>query len=262
MKNKFPLVLSSFYLDFSFPGHFSNETRLFINIPYCGEYIQNNKEINFLTICYEMNSSFNKNDCIINEMNSGLKIMISTSTIDLKCIKNIKKSNIINALELNNATSNNLLLFDSEKEFYSLIINSVNQFIDSSYGQPWLNFTKQKYLNYIKKTPTIYLTNKTKEIDLNYETEKITKFIKEVKFNFTKILDISTLNILDNEKEFKKLNISFNNNKIMSQIIPNQLLGENSITELIKIIKTLNYYKLSEDIKPTNNSLIKYKKKI
>jgi hypothetical protein len=254
---KYPLSLSTYYLDFSYPGELSLQTRFFINIPFQGKSIVPDEQIKLLEICFDMNSLFNKEGYKSkNNIDLGLTILLGLTAIDLpaKNSKEYFKKKITDGDE--NFKMN--YFFDSEKELYEAFINTVRKFLEEAYDDKWFNFIKQSMDKYEKKS--LLFNEKEKEKYFSQQPNKINKFITETIDRLELMLNSSIIN----EDFFEKYRVSLKQNErsIVNQIMNSVPLEElTHVIELNKISKTYQYYKLSNEL-PINESNSKPKNKI
>ena len=254
---KYPLSLSTYYLDFSYPGELSLQTRFFINFPFQGQSIVDGGEIKLLQICFDMNSVFNKEGYKSKEnIDVGLTILLDLNSIYLP----VKNSKEYFKKKISEGDENFKLdyFFDSEKELYESFIPTVKSFLENAYDDKWINFVKQSMDKYEKKS--LLFNEKEKENYLSKQPEKINNFISETLNRLETIMNSSLIN----EELFDKYRISLKQNErsIVNQIMNSVPLEElTHIIELNKICKTCQYYKLSNEL-PRNESNSKSKNKI
>lgn len=260
MNTLYPLSLNAYYLDFSYPGQFTVETRLFITLPYAGQAISENKITDLLEICLEMNSVFGKKgyEPPNKGIDIGLKVMIGNTNISMP--KEKLKENFEHALTQQNPTHSEHYFFETEQDLYKNLVPALSKFISEAYSDNWIDFAQKCREKYMKKTPVIYLTKEEKDenIYLQKESDKINKFIGDALERVQLILNASKVD----EELFKELNMSVNGGSgIASQILGTVPINERTeVIELGKVIKTLQYFTLSDELENQNSSKPKVKK--
>ncbi len=247
-KNLYPISINSYHLNFSFPGSFNLESRIFLTIPYVGEFIQEKLETNLLTICFEMNSIFNlgRNNSFGEDL--GLKIMLSSEKV-LISGKNIEKD-YGSYWKEKEEKEIKTFFYQDEKELYKNIITSFENFIKESHGEKWMEFfllSREKYKN---KTPVVFLVKDNTNLgeDIIKEHEKISKFTIDATNRLRNILDSQTFGY----EELTKNNVSYSNNNVFPQILPKDKNISLEADELIKINRRWQYYKLSDSLNSEN----------
>lgn len=255
--NKYPLSLSAYYLDFSYPGELSLQTRFFINIPFSGQNIIASKTIDLLQICFDMNSVFNKESYKSKDnIDLGLTVLLDLNSINLPN-KNSKKhfKKMLSDGDVNFKID---YFFDSEQELYESLIPTIKSFLENAYDDKWLSFVKQSMDKYEKKN--LLFKDKQKEDYFSQQPNKINNFISETLNRINFIINASVIG----EEEFEKYRISLKSNErsIVNQILNSVPVEEIAhVIELNKICKTYQYYKLSAEL-PINESNSKPKNKI
>lgn len=261
MNKIYPLSLSAYYLNFSYPGQLNLETRVFVSIPFASQSMEKNQKMEFVELCFEMNSAFNKHKANIeeNSVDPGLKVMMGINQIDIPG-KNIKKY-FEEKMKEDGVTCKKNYFFNSEEDLYNNMKSSVSNFLLDSYEKNWINFTKNSREKYLKGSLSIYPSEleKDENVYLKKELLKIDKFVEEVQ----KVINILLGAKKVDEKLLKQLNVSLvsNGGGISSQILASTpLTDRDEVIELNKLIKTFNYYTLSKELPKQDSSRPKIKK--
>jgi hypothetical protein len=247
--NQYPLTLSAYYLDFSFPGAMKLETRFFIYIPFQGEYIQGNQSIKLIELGFDMNSVFNAEGYKSKDnIDLGLNILIDIRSIYLP--KKDTFQYFINQLSENNENVKENHLFPSEKDLYSSIRDKVKEFLEKAYSKEnWLKFVKERIAKNNKK---ISFSDEEQTIYLNNQSAKIDNFINET---LNRVDAIFNSSIID-EDFFNKYRITLKQHamSIVNQILSSVPLEEiTHVQELNKMVKTYQFYSLNNEL-PRNKS--------
>jgi hypothetical protein len=248
-KNTYPLSLSSYHLNFSYPGAFNLESRIFLTIPYSGEYLQEKMETNLLSICFEMNSVFNlgRNNDFGQDL--GLKIMLNAEKILIND-ENVEE-NYCSYFKEKEEKEVKTIFFQEEKELYKNIISSFETFILESHGEKWMEFFLENREKYKKKTPVVFLVNDKENLgdEIIKEHERIDKFTTDSISRLKNILNSQSFGY----EELIKNNIIYSNPSIVSQVLGGNQEVNSTADELIKINRCFQYYKLSDELKISND---------
>jgi len=245
MNNQLPLIFSAYYLDFSYPGQFNAETRAFINIPCADQVLQKNKEINFLSICFEMNSVFDKEGYFDKQYNvdNGLKVMLKTNKI---IVPNFNDKKLLTNLELKDADINQIYIYDEEFGLYKNIVSKFENFLINAYSDNWIDFYSQKRKEFNEK----YEVTQNNSISTNDERNKLDKFIMQSVDRLQKIL----IQDLYDERVIKHLNLSYTNNELTNVFNTNLKDNITPVDELLKIAKRNSYFELKNELDIKNES--------
>lgn len=256
--NKYPLSLSAYYLDFSYPGHITLETRFFINIPFSGQELHGNKKISLLELCFDMNSTFNKEGYKSkDDIELGLTVQVATKFFDLPKTNSFDylKKQLIDGSEKVKEDFG----FNSEKDLYESLMPLVKRFLTDVYSKEnWIKFTEECFVKLEKRK--IHFNEEEKQSYLASQPQKIENFINETLNRLELILKATVLN----EEFFNKYRISI---KPHERSIVNQIMNSVDLEELTPVIelnnfsKTYQYYSLSNEL-PINESNSKPKTKI
>lgn len=237
MNNQLPLIFSAYYLDFSYPGQFNAETRTFINLPCADQALTKNKEIDFLSICFEMTSVFDREGYFDKTHNTdnGLKVMLKVNKVNLSMLT---EQNLINKLELNDSNINQMYVCDEEFGLYKNMVSRFENFLVNSYSDNWINFYSEKRQNFNKK----YNVDGEFE-NTNDERNKLDKFIMQSVNRLQKML---TEDLFD-EKIIKNLNLTSIDDSFSNSF--NKMAGNiNPLEELMKIAKKNSYFELKDEL--------------
>lgn len=220
--------------------------------------MRNNEEIKLLEICFDMNSTFNKEGYQSKDnIELGLNVLIDINSIHLpnKNIETYLKKKLSDGKE----NSRIDYFFDSEKELYESFYVKIKEFLNETYSSPnWMRFVNERVIKNRKKN--IILNDEEQEKYLKQQSIKIEKFIKETLNRLDAILNPD---IID-ENFFNKYKISIKpgETSIVNRVLSSSPLKDTThIIELNNIVKTYQYYKINNElpINKTSNSLSKPK---
>ena len=150
MNNKHPISLSAYYLDFSYPGFLTLETRMFLSMPLPDNLLEKNQTLKFVEICFDMTSVFNKEqEYKSEEMDRGLIMRVGFKEMNLP-EKNIQ-SYFTKQMKSDTPQVQQSYFFESEQDLYENIIPALKEFLPSAYNENWVNFIKESREKYLKK---------------------------------------------------------------------------------------------------------------
>jgi hypothetical protein len=259
MKNKFPLSLSTYYLNFSYPGELNLQSRVFVNIPFAGQSVQPSEKLSFIQICFEMSSVFNKGvEYKKDGIDLGLKVMLNIEELYIP-EKNIKNF-IEDKMREGNPKFKKIIYFDSQADLLNNLLLNLNNFIYNSYGDNWTNFVLESRKKYFEKH-LAYSSNEEKDEKTYIQTQliKTNKFYEETIRRMDLLLSAEKID----ENLLKKMNATLNSSgsSIVNQILASSPIDDRvEIMELNKILKIVQYNNLNKELPVKDNSHQKPKK--
>lgn len=197
----YPLSVSCYYLNYSYPGQLNFESRIFLTFPYPGQTVNQKDDVKFISICFEVNSAFKEEDILNPENSMGIKLMVNT--INSNISKPINEKNILKAIGDDDANRKVLYNFHSESEMYEKMTSALKDFALTAYNQDWDIFCKREFEEYNKKIASDYTVKDYSQ----HRLDKVISFVLES----CRRLDVILKEDINLDEKIKNLNISFYN---------------------------------------------------